>query len=329
MILQHAPVPLPTRLAEVPGADGLFLWAPRSTGRWGYANCLWIVSGPDAAVVDTPYDGPTTRAMIAAARPRLGPRTVTTVVNTHANGDHTFGNHLFPDAEIIATRAGHDHLSHEPTPQHMHALVHQSPPDTALGRYLREHFGHFDFASARLTPPTVTFRGRHAFPVGDIEVELHEVGPAHHAGDLVARIGDVVCTGDVFFHGDHPTHWAGPLQNVINACELVLDLAPRVVVPGHGRPTDRAGLEEHLAYLRTVQREVHARYEAGLSPHKAMDDLFSRDFYPRLGLPERLMIVLSVEYSHLAGDPAVPPMVELADRAARWSSLRGTAALPH
>ncbi|MFH8609767.1 MBL fold metallo-hydrolase [Streptomyces sp. NPDC018029] len=309
---------LPDQLTPVPGADGLFLWAPDGAGRWGYANCLWIVSGSEAAVVDTPYDGRLTEAMIAAARPRLGDRTVRTVVNTHANGDHTFGNHLFPGAEIVATRAASDHLHHEPTPQQMHALVQESPPDTPLGRYLREHFGVFDFTSARLTEPTLTFSGRYAFTVGDKEVELHEVGPAHHAGDLVARVGDVVCTGDVFFHGDHPPHWAGPLQNIIEACELVLGFNPRVVIPGHGPRTDRAGLEEHLVYLRTVQREIRLRFEAGMTAEKAMEDLTQRDFYPHLGMPERLMIVTALEYSHLRGDSSPPGVLDLAGRAAAW-----------
>ncbi|MEU5901918.1 MULTISPECIES: MBL fold metallo-hydrolase [unclassified Streptomyces] len=310
---------LPTQLTAVPGTDSLHVWNPEGTGRWGYANCLWIISGPDAALIDTPYDVPMTQAMIAAAEPLLGDRTVRTVVNTHANGDHTFGNHLFPGAEIIATRAGHEHLHHEPTPQQMHALVHQTPADVPLGRYVREHFSGFDFSSARLTPPTWTFSGQHTFTVGDTEVELHEVGPAHHVGDLVARIGDVVCTGDVFFHGDHPSHWAGPLQNVIDACEFVLGFNPRVVVPGHGRPTDRAGLEAHLVYLRAVQREVRLRYEGGLSVEKAMEDLARPEFYPDLGLPERLMILIAMEYSHLDGRATAPTVLELAGRAAAWS----------
>ncbi|MET7359873.1 MBL fold metallo-hydrolase [Streptomyces sp. NPDC005562] len=310
---------LPAQLTAVPGTDSLYLWEPEGTGLWGYANCLWVISGPDAAVIDTPYDGPMTEAMIAAARPLLGNRTVGTVVNTHANGDHTFGNYLFPGAEIIATRAGHEHLHHEPTPQEMHALVHQSPPEAPLGRYLRDHFSVFDFASAQLAAPTLTFSGRHTFSVGEVEVELHEVGPAHHVGDLVVRISDVVCTGDVFFHGDHPSHWAGPLQNVIDACELVLALDPRVVIPGHGRPTDQAGLEEHLVYLRTVQREIRLRFEAGLTAEKAMEDLSSRAFYSHLGLPERLMILIAVEYSHLSGDSSAPTVLSLAGQAALWS----------
>ncbi|MFD0418630.1 MBL fold metallo-hydrolase [Streptomyces sp. NPDC127108] len=309
---------LPTQLSPVPGADGLYLWAPEGTGLWGYANCLWIISGADAAVIDTPYDGPMTEAMIAAAGPWLGGRTVRTVINTHANGDHSFGNHLFPGAEIVATDIDrHDH--HEPTPQEMHALVHDSPPDLPLGRYLRRHFSVFDFTTAQVTVPTLTFSGQHTVVVGDKEVELYEVGPAHHVSDLVARIGDVVCTGDVFFHGDHPPHWAGPLQNIINACELVLSFNPRIVIPGHGRPTDQAGLKDYLVYLRTVQREVHRCHEAGLAVEETMEKLLQRDFYPQLGLPERLMIVIAVEYSHLRGGSPSPSILELSSKAAAWS----------
>ncbi|MGV2918189.1 MBL fold metallo-hydrolase [Streptomyces alfalfae] len=310
---------LPTQLSSVPGSEELHVWAPEGTGLWGYANCLWIISGDDAALIDTPYDGPMTETMIAAARPRLGDRVVRTVVNTHANGDHSFGNHLFPDAEIIATEAGHLHQHHEPTPTDMHTLVHASPPDSAMGWYMRRHFGSFDFTSARVTEPTLTFSGEYAFEVGRQTVQLYEVGPAHHHGDLIARIGDVVCTGDIFFHGDHPPHWAGPLQNIIDACELALSFDPRIVIPGHGRPTDRAGLAANVEYLRAVQHEICVRYEAELSVEDVMDDLMERRFYPQFGMPERLMIVVGLEYAHLRGAPEPPRMLDLSVRAASWS----------
>ncbi|QEU96736.1 hypothetical protein CP970_42535 [Streptomyces kanamyceticus] len=100
---------------------------------------------------------------------------------------------------------------------------------------------------------------------------------------------------------------------------MVLSFDPRVIIPGHGRPTDQAALEEHLVYLRTVQREVHRCYEAGLSAEKTMDELFQRqDFYPHLGLPERLMIVIELEHSHLSGSSS-PSVLELSSKAAAWS----------
>ncbi|MFC8130120.1 MBL fold metallo-hydrolase [Streptomyces sp. NPDC057302] len=315
---------LPRQLVPIPDTAGLHVWMPYDSGSWGYANCLWIISGDDAALIDTPYDGPLTEAMIRAARPVLGTRQVTTVVNTHANGDHSWGNHMFPGAAVISTHCGSEHLEHEPTPQEMHRLLHESAPDGPLGWYFRRYFGAFDFLSARVPAPTVTFSGHHAFTVGGTDVELIEVGPAHHAGDLIVRVGDVVCAGDVYFPDDHPPHWSGPIQNVINANETILDLSPRVIVPGHGRLKGPHDLSEHIDYLRTAQREIRLRFESGLTVREAMDDIFRRDFYPQLRLPERLMIVIAVEYSHLQGGSASHSIMELAHGAAQWAFDRHT-----
>ncbi|MFE0178548.1 MBL fold metallo-hydrolase [Streptomyces sp. NPDC059002] len=319
---------LPTHLAPVPHSDGLHVWNPKDSGPWGYANCLWIVSKDTAAIIDTPYDGPTTKAMMAAARSTLGAPQVTTVVTTHANGDHSWGNHYFPKADIISTQAGCHDSSLEPGPEEMKALLHASPPDQALGWYARRHFSNFDFASARVTEPTIKFIDRYDFHVGDIEVELYEVGPAHHPGDLIARIGDTVCAGDIYFPDDHPCHWTGPLQNVIKAGEFVLSLNPKVIIPGHGRYTGPEELRQHLEYLGTAQREIASRYEAGLSMEEAMADIVERDFYPHMGSRERFMVLIAVEYSHLRGDSSVPGVVELATHAAQWAFDRRTRTLP-
>ncbi|MEV8320870.1 MBL fold metallo-hydrolase [Streptomyces sp. NPDC059900] len=315
---------LPSQLVPIPGAAGLHAWMPYDSGGWGYANCLWIVSGEDAAVIDTPYDQPLTDAMIRAARPVLGSGRVSTVVNTHANGDHSWGNHLFPGATVITTLSGFEHLGHEPTPEEMHRLLNETSPDGALGWYLRRHFGMFDFLSARTPIPTQTFSGRHVFEVGGTEVELIEVGPAHHSGDLIARVGDVVCAGDVFFPDDHPPHWSGPIQNIIDANETILGLSPRVIIPGHGGLKGPHDLREHIDYLGTLQREIRLRFEGGLKVREAMDDIFRCDFFPQLRLPERLMIVIAVEYGHLQGETAGPSIIELASGAAQWAFDRRT-----
>ncbi|MEU5959128.1 MBL fold metallo-hydrolase [Streptomyces sp. NPDC047525] len=297
---------------------------PYRSGGWGYANCLWIISGDEAALIDTPYDGPLTDAMIQAARPVLGGRQVSTVVNTHANGDHSWGNHMFPGASVISTQSGSEHQHEEPTPQDMHRLLHETSPEDPLGWYFRRHFGVFDFLSAREPIATKTFSGHHTFTVGKLEVELFEVGPAHHTGDLIVRVGDVVCAGDVFFPDDHPPHWSGPIQNVIDANETILGLSPRIIIPGHGGLKGPGDVREHIDYLRAAQREIRLRFEDGLTVEEAMDDIFRRGFYPQLGLPERLMIVIAMEYRHLRGEILGHSVMELAHGAARWAFNRRT-----
>lgn len=309
---------LPDGLIQV--ADGLHLWAPGYAGTWGFANCLLIVSGEEAALVDTPYDRAMAEALIGAAETVL-PGAVRTIVNTHVNGDHTFGNGCFPDAEIIATKASAEHLCHEPSPQQMHFLTHQTPADQPLGWYARRHFGRYRYEGVESVPPTVTFSGRYELTVGDIAAELIEVGPAHSAGDLVVHFPDrgVVCAGDVLFAGDHPVHWNGPLGSVIAACETILAWEPEVVVPGHGAVMSREDVQCYVTYLRELEALIRARHVGGLSADEAAADILAGGFYDHLGLPERVVILTAVEYRHLDGDTGEPDLVALAARAAEWA----------
>lgn len=305
-------------------ADGLHLWSPGHPGTWGFANCLLVTSGGDAALVDTPYDRPMTEALIAAARPLLAGATVGTIVNTHVNGDHTFGNGLFPGADIIATKASAEHLCREPSPAQMHFLTHGTPADEPLGWYAREHFGRYRYEGVDAVPPNITFSGRHDLRVGEIDVELIEVGPAHSAGDLIVHLPAqrVVCAGDVLFADDHPVHWDGPLARVAAACETVLALEPEVIVPGHGPLMSPEDVRQYAAYLRELAELIRVRHAAGVPAYEAAADILTTGFHDHLGLPERIVILTAVEYRHLDGGNGEPDLVALAGQAARWAYER-------
>ncbi|MGI5453931.1 MBL fold metallo-hydrolase [Streptomyces sp. CA-249302] len=312
---------LPDGLLSV--GDGLHLWAPQYAGTWGFANCLLVVSGGQAALVDTPYDRVMTEALIAAARPVLpgGAGAVRTIVNTHVNGDHTFGNGCFPGAEIIATKASAEHLCREPSPQQMHFLTHGTPADQPLGWYAREHFGRYSYEGVEAVPPTVTFSGRYELRVGDVEAELIEVGPAHSAGDLVVHLPaqGVVVAGDVLFAGDHPVHWDGPIARVAAACETILGLEAEVVIPGHGGVMSREDVQCYVTYLLELEALIRARHAAGVPADEAAADILAGGFHEELGLPERVVILTAVEYRHLDGETGEADLVGLAARAADWA----------
>ncbi|MFF1478082.1 MBL fold metallo-hydrolase [Streptomyces sp. NPDC058301] len=314
---------LPTALTRI--ADGIHAWIPHVSGSWGFANCLLIASGTQAALVDTPYDGQMTRTLLEAAAAVLpaGAR-VETIVNTHANGDHCFGNSHFPGAEIISTRASLDHLCAEPDPGQMHHLVHGTPADQPLGWYMRRHFGQYQYYGIQLVPPTLTFTGRHQFAVGAIRVELIEVGPAHTMGDLIAHLPDqgVVCAGDIVFIGDHPAHWQGPLSGVTAACEAILRLEPQTIIPGHGPIVGTDELRDYQQYLQDLEGAIHDGHARGHSAQHTAEQLMRADFYAHLGLEERLMITTAVEYRHLDGDNSAPDLIALANRAATWAFHR-------
>src|ERR1700675_3108706 len=75
-------------------------------GGWGLSNAGLIVDGDQTLMVDTLFDLPHTREMLAGYR-RATPAAhhIGVLINTHSNGDHTFGNQLVKGARIIASRA--------------------------------------------------------------------------------------------------------------------------------------------------------------------------------------------------------------------------------
>ena len=73
---------------------GCYAWL-LPDGTWGYSNAGLIVDGKDCLLVDTLFDLRLTREMLDAMRQAVpAAKRIDTLVNTHANGDHTFGNQL-------------------------------------------------------------------------------------------------------------------------------------------------------------------------------------------------------------------------------------------
>ena len=60
-------------------------------GSWGWSNAGLIVDGEESLLVDTLFDEKLTADMLATMKDAtgLGAGDITTLVNPHANGDHT------------------------------------------------------------------------------------------------------------------------------------------------------------------------------------------------------------------------------------------------
>nr|WP_198029073.1 MBL fold metallo-hydrolase [Actinoplanes sp. N902-109] len=277
-----------------------------------------VVSGGTALLVDTQFDLRLTRSLQQAIVEAFPQVTVSTVVTTHANGDHCWGNQLFPAAEFIGSAATGHGMAHEVQPDQLAALSAPDGPDTVLGDYMRRHFGHFDFSGITVTPPTRTFSGRLGVQVGGRLVELIEVGPAHTDGDVIVHVPDagVVFTGDILFVGDHPIMWTGPADNWIAACELIVDTGARYVVPGHGPVTDLAGVRLFATYLRIVAAHAERSHAAGLPYWEAAEQLSLPMECSGWGHRERLVITMAAAYRNL-GEPAVA-LLDVLARAADY-----------
>jgi cyclase len=198
------------------------------------------------------------------------------------------------------------------TPQMLKAFMDSADALGATGDYLKAVFGPFDFAKVAEKLPTRTFNGALTLSVGDKAVELIEVGPAHTGGDVLVYVPEdrTIFTGDILFIEGTPLMWAGPVANWIKACDAIIDLAPDVIVPGHGPLTDLNGVRAVQDYLRYIERETRARFDAGLSVREAALDIALGD-YDRWLDAERIAINVDTLYREFSGRAGTPDTIAL------------------
>ena len=95
-----------TRLQEL--GDGCHAYL-QPGGGWGWSNAGLIVGDGQSLLVDTLFDLRLTEAMLDAMAPLTAAAPVSSLVNTHANGDHCYGNsevtRRWSGADIVASSA--------------------------------------------------------------------------------------------------------------------------------------------------------------------------------------------------------------------------------
>ena len=276
----------PPELLEV--APGAYAYV-QPDGSWMINNTGVVAGGGAHLLVDTTSTEARNRALLAAVE-TVAPGDPRALVNTHHHGDHTFGNWLMPASTAIV---GHVHCREDVLAAGLIASQVLTGPD----------YGHQE-----VRPPDVTFTDALTLWVGEREVRLTHVGPAHTRSDVVVHLPDdaVVFAGDLAFAGGQPFLAEGSLAGYPRALAAIRALEPEVLVPGHG-PVQRGDdvprllddLEAYAAFLDQVARDAHAR---GLSPLEAATEAQDNP-YAGWQESERLVGNLHRAYAELDGNP--------------------------
>jgi len=255
-----------------------------------------------------------TEEMLAAMREAepVAARDIRTLVNTHANGDHTHGNELVHGAEVIASNASAGEMMDIPPAMLAGMMQATTGGENPMARFLQHAFGAFDFNGITLTPPTRTFDKSLNLKVGNKEVQLTELGPAHTRGDIIIHVPEdrTVYTGDILFIDSTPIMWEGPVQNWIDACDHIAGLDAETIVPGHGPITDKAGVAAVKGYLEYIRDEARKRYDAGMDAFEAAQDIALGD-YESWGDAERIVVNVDRLYGEFSGQPSPPDIQKL------------------
>jgi cyclase len=176
---------------------------------------------------------------------------VTTLLNTHHHGDHTFGNFRFPGATII----GHERLREN--------LLAWGAPRSA------PYWEEVEWGDVELCPPGVTFADRLSVFVDDLECDFRYAGTAAHTtNDSVLWVPDrqLLFSGDILFNGGTPFMVQGSPAGMLTALDMLEGLGAETIVPGHGEVCGPEVIGRVRGYVRFVQELAAKGHNAGLAP---------------------------------------------------------------
>ncbi|GAA3148003.1 MBL fold metallo-hydrolase [Planomonospora alba] len=282
------PLP-PPRVEEV--SDGVYAYV-QPDGSWWINNTGFLVGPRGVISVDSCSTERRTLAYREAIR-SVTDRPVTTLVNTHHHGDHTFGNSAFPEATIVG---------HEKTRE---AILAEGIPS-----YLGMAWTEVEWGDLEACPPFLTYTDRVTVHAGDLRCEVRHIGvPAHTTNDSIVWIPErrLLFSGDLLFNGGTPFVMMGSVRGALRALDEIQALGAETIVPGHGAVCGPEVIDRVRGYLRFVWETAERGRAAGLSPLEAARGTDLGEYGALLD-PERIVGNLHRAYAELDGLPPGEPI---------------------
>jgi glyoxylase-like metal-dependent hydrolase (beta-lactamase superfamily II) len=195
-------------------------------------------------------------------------------VNTSDHGDHCFTNYLLPASTIIIQNEfAKENLAKnfEGIKQFMIALF-------GKGRGIEE---------ATYRPADITIAKNNTLTVdlgGNKLVQLINTGTAQSPADLFVWMptSKVFWAGNPFI-GESPTipwlfdgYFLEPAANLKKIYDLLPDDA--IIVPGHGRITNKAGIKYTIDYVQSLSQQVQQAVQKGLTLEQTRQKVTMKDY---------------------------------------------------
>jgi glyoxylase-like metal-dependent hydrolase (beta-lactamase superfamily II) len=228
------------------------VWFREGESDRGHCNNVIIEMKDYLIVVDANY--PSGARALLADLPRLSPKPVKYVIDTHHHPDHAYGNPLF-------TKAGAITIGHVGVVEEMKRYEPQFWRGVAR---VRKDVAELDLPAPE--PPRETYtESPHVISDSSRRVELHHFTWGHTRGDTFVYLPQekVLCTGDAVVNGAHsdPKHaFMGNWANEIRAAAR-LDVVH--VLPGHGAAGGKELLDGEIRFFDTLYRLVEEAVKRG------------------------------------------------------------------
>ncbi len=243
-----------------------------------------IVDLGDRTLVYDAFISPQAAEDLRIAAEALTGRPADAVIDSHWHNDHIWGNQVFGASTdivsteetrrlIIATR-GHGAYDEfmaaaeanlEATRTQLEAAEDEGQR-RQLAMWVDYHRTVVELKPIlQIRPPNLTFVQRLAFHGADRTAELIDFAGGHTESDAVLFLPQegIAFMSDLLFIGHQPYLGGGDPDRLVQIMEAVSDLAPRLLVPGHGPVGAAESLTVMKRYVQTLDGPAREMVEDG------------------------------------------------------------------
>ncbi len=232
-----------------------------------------IVIGDDAVmVIDTQATPVMAQDVIRRIR-EVTDKPIRYVVLSHYHAVRVLGASAYQPQHVIASQDTYD------------LIVERGEADKAseIGRFPRL-FRNVESVPAGLTWPTLTFVGRMTLWLGELEVQLLQLGRGHTKGDTVVWLPQerVLFSGDLVEFDATPYAGDAYFQQWPQTLDNLAALGPLALVPGRGAALQgEEQVARGLAGTRAFVSELFAAVKVGAQAGRDLKTVY-RETYERL-----------------------------------------------
>lgn len=213
------------------------------------ANGGMYIGDNEVVIIDSKMDKASVEGIYKAVK-EITDKPITTLINTHSDGDHINGNQFFPESVKI--------------------IAHQNCRKEFL---LPQRDGSpSNWTSKEMKPfvPEITFNDKMNLYLGDKTIELYYFGVGHTTGDIVVYFPEekTAFIGDQVFFGRPQlihSYKGGNSYEHIKTTKQLLSLDAEKYCSGHSEIKTKADIEQHLKELVAMQEKIENLVKDGKS----------------------------------------------------------------
>jgi cyclase len=261
------------------------------------SNNAWLVTDEGVLVIDTRQHPKRAEELLAAIR-KTTDKPIRYVINSHAHGDHTFGNPVFK-------REGAIFIAHRDTQRMMQA--HFALEMKRRQGYFRQM--KFDPAEVRLVPADLTFDSKLTLTLGGRTIELLYLGPGQNPGDTLVYFPKerVIFSGGPFSKNSWPNPQFTPsMSSWVDLLRKMAAMDADQYIGGHGDIGAKQDVLDEAQMLSDFDAGMREAVKKGMS----REEIFRRapfEKYKDVRNYYRMNLFINSYYHFLTtGKPEVP-----------------------